>query len=436
MTNSASTPAFDPLAVAGYTAGALDLFDYVDGLPKLLAHPRPQRVPLGAPVVGGGWIVDPDGDRPFRTVIVVLDGHRGHATESGLSRADIAAVRPDTPERIGYRAIVPTGDLAPGGHELRAYGLGTDGRWYEAGYRPFWLAPTPKPELASHPGAARVLVDEVIDIGPDGAVAANGRPVAENRFALLSGWAVDPRARSRVAGVVAFDPWNRPWSAPCDVERPDLRGVANAHDDRLGFEIVVPADALGRGRHQLRVNGFDDDGRLFAGSLTVTVDVAGPARAFPPYARRRSAAAGVEAAVAELRRSGKPGAAEKRGPLRAVGEGFEAPLRRGTILAVEGWAVDAGGRAAAEVFLEIDPGCGVPVRRYAALAGFRCERPATVFSKPPVDDGWFSVRLDTGDLAPRTYGLALAVLDASRHTYASRALGTLRIVPRRRKPED
>jgi len=417
MRNSVSAPTFDSHAVTGQTPGELDRLEYVDALPELIPHPRPHRVPLGAPVVAGGWAVAADGSAPG-TVVVVLDGARAYPAETGISRGDIAAVRPGTPEQTGYRAVIPTGDLLPGGHELRAYALDADG-WHEAGYRPFWLAGVPLTELDRVPRRLRVRVEQVVDLAPDGALLGFDVPVPLGRYALLTGWAVDPGARSGVAGVVAFGPRGGRWSAPCDVLRADLRGVLDLTGDRIGFELAVPTADLGRGRHVVHVAGFDGDGRLFEGDVAVTLDVAGPARPFPAFPRRRPGEAPAAAEVTELNGSDEPRRAA-RGPV---------VLARGSVATVEGWALDRDGRGAATVFVMLAPqDAGVPPHRYAALAGYRRDEWPRTLPSPPVEDGWFAARIDTAHLPPRAYAMSLAVVDRDRRTYTCRELGSVTVV--------
>jgi hypothetical protein len=423
MKNSVSAPPFAPHAVAGLTAGAIDAFDYVDALPDLVPHPRPMRVPLGAPLVVGGWAADPGSAEPPLAVSVVLDGARPHPAESGLSRGDIAALHPNTPELVGFRAVVPTAGLQPGGHEVRAYALAADGAWYEAAYRPFWLAATPLLELAPTPRRVRIGIEQIIDLAPDGALLGFDAPVACGRFALLTGWAIDPATRNGVAGVIAFDPQGRPWSAPCDIVRPDLRGALDAVGDRLGFEMAIPTDALGRGRHRLRLTGYDAEGRLFDGRFEATLDVAGPPRPFPAFPRLHRTEAPAAAVLVVLGDDGT------RGPPSQARGRFAATLERGVTALVEGWALDVRGAGAGTVFVELaPPEGGVPPHRFASLAGYRRDEPAPRVPKPPVGDAWFSARIDTTHLPRRAYELALAVVDEDRRAYARRVLGTLTVV--------
>jgi hypothetical protein len=423
MPNSVSPSVLDPHARAGVTTGAFDGFDYVDGVPGLVPHLRPQRVPRGAPVAVAGWAaIDADGGRPAAAVAIVLDGARAFAAQTGISRRDISSARPGIAEKVGYRATVATGDLTPGGHEIRAFALGSEGAWYEVGYLPFWVAAVPLFELTAIQRRLQVVVDQIIDLAADGTPFGVDRAVACGRFALLSGWGIEAATRRGVAGVVAVDSRGGRWSAPCDVVRPDLKLAFGTTDDRFGFEIVVPADALGRGRHVLTLSGFDAAGRTFACAGEVTVDVAGPARRFPAFPRVRKGEAPGAVGVT-------PTAADGTVARTAIAErDYAGSFARGTVLQFDGWALDREGRGAGTVFVELKPAASdVPPHRFAALAGFRLDDPPGTLAPPPQDDAWFSARVDTAHLPPREYALALAVFDADRRSYTRRELGRVTV---------
>jgi hypothetical protein len=224
-------------------------------------------------------------------------------------------------------------------------------------------------------------------------------------------------------GGSRFSTAGRSTRRPGTASRPDLRGALDALDDRLGFEIVIPADALGRGRHTLTVRGFDAAGRLFEGGWETTVDVAGPARAFPAYPRRARDQARAAAGVVVLDADGEPG------PAAAAGPRFTRTLERGTVALVEGWALDGAGGGAGSVFVELaPPEPGVPPHRIPALAGFRRDHPPAGLPPAPADDGWFTARIDTAHLPPRRYALAVAVVADDRRSYARRELGSVTVV--------
>lgn len=290
MTNSVSTSTFDVATVVGSTEGAIDGFDYVDGLPGLIDHPRASRVPAGAPLVVTGWALDRGTRGAAAAVRVVVDGIRQHGARTGLSRSDIVQVldRPAGDERIGYRALVPTEGLPAGAHVVRAYALCAGGRWYEAGRYGFSVYEPLRPGAGATAGAVRLHVDQVIDVDRHGAIVAFGDAVPVGRFAMLSGWALDVAAGTGPAAVCATDDRGNRWTAPCELGRPDIRALMGAGDDRLGFELCIPARVFGRGRHVVRLGAVDHDGRPSEAALDVTVDVAAEQRPFPHGAHERA----------------------------------------------------------------------------------------------------------------------------------------------------
>ncbi len=420
MPNSVSTPPLDVDAVAGRANGALDRFDFVDGIAGLITHPRARVVPQGAPVVAGGWSADPCSfDAPAR-VCLVVDGAHAFEARTGVSRLDVPPEMGAAPA-AGYEVCFPTAQLPAGGHEARALALSADGSWYDVGGVEFWTTPTPRPSLGTIARQVRAVVDAVVDLAPDGSVAKTGGPIPIGRYALLTGYVFDPQTRIRVTGAVASDRSGRMWSAPCNIIRADVRSAACLRDERIGFEIVVPADDVQRGRHLLMVSAFDADGRLFAAGTQVIVDVTPPIRRFPAFPRRRAAEARAAAVfVLPDADAASPARLTPRTAMRAA---------RGKPLTIEGWALDAVGRGAGTVYVELAPAAAVPPYRFAALAGYRRSGlPLGLTARPPQPDAWFTADIDTAVLTPGAYRLGLAVFDDDQRTYASAELGTLSVL--------
>jgi hypothetical protein len=396
MMNSVCAHDFDPRTVAGVARGAIDGFDYVDAYPGLVAHPRPNRIPRGAPVTVSGWAGAPaPAARRAPEVLLVVDGSRAYRARADGKR---------------FSAVVFTAELAAGGHEVRAYAL--DGaRAYEAAYRPFWVYELAPDAPAPQPGAIRLGLEPVTALTAGGAVLSTGAPVRGNDIVLISGWAVDGRTGAAPLGATASDAGGRRWSAPFDVPRPDIRAARGASADRLGFEIAVPAAALGRGRHALRVAAYGADGVFAAGATELTVDVAGAVVRFPAFARERREPAAVAAALPR------------------------AAVAAGETVVFEGWALDPDGRGGAgEVFVELcKANVSVPVHRLPATAGYRRDQPPPDLPAPPVADGWFDCALDSAVLRDREYEVVAVVVAADRMSCARRPLGTLRIGPSRRR---
>jgi hypothetical protein len=351
-------------------------------------------------------------------VLLLLDRAWPFAAVCGLSRDDVAG---DDPGLLpGFRATVETAGLPPGGHELRAYARDAEGRWYEVGYRPFWICATPLPELPRLPPGARIEVEQIAALSAEGAVTGRDAAVPLDGFAIVVGTAAGPDG-TPAAGVVAADDAGGRWTAPCDVDRPDLAATRGSAASRIGFEIAVPAAALGRGRHRLRLSAFAAGGRLSPEEIETTVDVGVQAGRFPAYLLPRPGDAHAAAALSRL----DEGAQTSLAP--------DEPVSRGAIVIAEGWSLDGLGRPGECVFVELDSGVpGVPPHRFPALAGFRRDAPPARVPAPPLADGWFTARLDTAQLGPRTYAVGVAVVDRERRGYVRRALGRLTIAPAER----
>jgi len=430
MQNSVSLPTLDPRAVSGTTEGAIDMFDYVDAVQGLFARIGPPRVPRGAPVLISGWAVDPTCDVPPSAVAVVLDAMTIHAAETGLSRYDVKArLGVQTPEMIGFRALVPTDHVPAGDHALVAYALAADGAWYEAASRRFRLYARMLPELAVVSRRTRVNLDVI------GALAAAGERgtipgvVPHGQFALVRGWAADLETQQAVAGVCAIDDRGGRWTAPCDIARPDVREAVGGVDDRFGFEIPIPTEGLERGVHTVEVWAFDDRGARLGRPEAGTYEVAMPMRLFPPFADVLAMPAVAQVAV----RVSGPGADDALTMLRPD---RSIAVARGDVLELEGWAVLPGDVPGAQIVLEMHPlDLDVPPTRFHPVAGYRRKKPPREFESPPCEDAWFSYRLGTLLLSPYTYRLTVAVVADGGYRFARADLGTVRVVgPDPREP--
>lgn len=424
MQNSVPPLSFDPARVAGPGRGAMDRLDSIDGFAGLIPHPRPNRISAGAPLAVRGWAVvgEAGAEAVPEAVVIVLDGSRACRAAGGISRRDVAPEAERLPERVGYEAVIATDVLLPGGHELRAYAATPDGAWYEVGYAPFWICAVPLFELPRATGNVTVRIEQVIDMAADGRLLGFDEPVALGRFALLTGWAVDRTSGHRVGGVVAADARGGRWIAPCDVVRADLRGILGAEDDRVGFEIVVPTEALGRGRHRVSVTAFVDDGRLYGRGIDATIDVAGSQRSLPGFVRVRPdrvrGAAALHAATSD----------DDDAISAVLGEGKTCRVERGATARIDGWALERDGRGAESVVVELAPrGFVVAPHRFPALAGVRAPRSAPKLPEPPAADAWFRTRFGTATLPPGEYAVTAVVVERDRRTCARLELGVLAI---------
>lgn len=415
--NSVSPPVLDPRSVPLTTHGAIDLFDWVDGLRGLLPRLGRPRVPVAAPLVVSGWAVDPTSDAPPTAVALVIDGERVYDAEVGFDRTDVQALLGrQTPPMIGFRALI-SDTLPIGGHVMQSCALGADGQWYLAGQYTFWVSGAVHSERGRGLGAVRINVDHTF--GYDRS-ASREDVVPLGDVALISGWAIDLGTRMPPAGMYAADERGGSWSTLCDVPRADVRAAIGADTDLLGFEIGVPTGALGLGRQKLVLGAFDAAGRPLGSVQDVEFEVAAERRPFPGFARLSTAPVRSAALIAREKDS------TMLEPSRTV------TCERGDILAVEGWAVAVDGdelHETAQIFLELHPqNVEIPPFRYQAMALYRRERPLAKLPEPPREDAWFSYSLDTSNLAPRTYALRIAVVRAGRCFYARGELGSVRVV--------
>lgn len=395
--------------------GALDAFDYVDGMPGLMPHPRPRCVPSGAPIVVEGWCLDAVTGQPPAAVWFVVDGVQSFVAESGRVRRDIASRRRNTPETVGYRSVISTSGLEAGAHEVCAFATTSGGVGHPFESMAFQIVPVPRPDLPVIPVDVHVHVDSIRAI-PSGQQDGFGLALPLGGVAVLSGFVVNKPHRPLVAGVVACDAAGGMWSAPCDTEPAICSGGGS--DERAGFEIVVPTEALGRGRHDLRIRSFGVDGSLFRGETATVLDIAGRLRPFPTLALQRH---DEPAAVWMLSLS------IQTAPLKAFAPGvFDLATARDAFVHIEGWALDASLRGASAITIEVASDAGF-VRRFPALAGFRDARAPGALPAPPVEDGWFAGRIDTASLPPQIYSMFLAIIEEDRRTFARLHIGTLRV---------
>lgn len=416
MRNSVSLPAFDPRTVVATTRGDIDVFAWVDGVRGLFPRIGRLRVPKAAPLAVSGWAIDPASKEPPVAVAVAVDDRPPQAAEAGFDRSDVRTeLGAETPQDIGFRAVVPLEGFAPGPHSLRAYVLSADGAWYDAAQTSFWIYDSVNPALAPHAGVPRLYIDNIVDVpwaGPRGALD-NVVPLGD--VALVTGWAIDISSNRAPAGVCAIIEGSHIWSAPCDMPRPDVRTTIGATTDFLGFEIAIPTGGLGRGRQRCEIWAFDGEGRRYGSSLAAAFDVAAEARPFPGFARQTDDR--VESAVI-LAFAGKSTTLTRNSVIEC---------ERGGVLSLQGWSV-VGEQRPAQVFLELHPAdVVIPPIRYQAISGFgRKTRPPGLPS-PPLDDAWFAYEIDTKNVAAGTYALCVAAVKPGRCFYARGELGTLRV---------
>jgi hypothetical protein len=404
--------------------GSIDTFDWVDGLRGLTPHIVQPRVPAGAPLIVSGWAVDTRSDQPPKQVAIVLDSSLIFAAETGFYRPDIATLLGSgTPADVGFRALIQTGALAAGVHDLRLCLLGEGDIWYSSAHFQFGVYGSLQPHLGPARGTARVVIDGVV-AGQNGGVRHGvpsdaKHPVAALRdVATIRGWGIDLERHNSPYGVCAVDESGNRWNSLFDVSRTDVRAQTNAGTDLLGFEIAIPTEALGRGTHRLSVQAFDGLGRATGEADTIVFDVICEMTRYTALAQLTSDAV-ICAAVAQT-----ADVVEPLSPARVF------TCARGDVIDIAGWAyacnADATPREAAQVMLELStPDFVSQPYRYNAYAGFTRKKWPSALPGAPFDDIAFSNALDTADLTPGTYALSISIIRAGRTFYARGGLGNV-----------
>jgi hypothetical protein len=272
-------------------------------------------------------------------------------------------------------------------------------------------------EHAAEPRDVVLRVDAVRHLTVEGALGPLPGVVPFGQFAAVTGWAVDRTTGAPPAGVCVLDDVGGVWSGTCDLVRDDVRSALGTAHARLGFEIVIPADALGRGARELRVWAYDSGGRRVGRAVEATVEIAAEVRPYPGWARE-SAVPGHGAVLASVD-------GDEPVALRA---GDELVIRPDERVRLEGWAVAADGGAAECILLELRAGDTMLPVRYHPISCFRREKTPKRMPEPTRPDAWFAYTLDPSDLAPRAYALSAVILARDEGVYARGELGTLRVV--------
>lgn len=402
---------FDPSAIAGRTRGAIDSVDYVDGFPGLVRHAQPTFVPRGAPLLVSGWNVDPaTGGRP-QAVSVLLDRARALDVRDGRSRHDIMAAH-GTDEFVGYQLVVATDALGTGAHELRAFALSVDGSWYESDAIGFWVFLHDHAELAQGNLSRKLEMFLEPPIDPlTGRNITPGTPIHANHWIAFRGWTLDETARRSAETIVVTGADERTWCGPAKLLDAAPSGADDGH---RGFEVVVPAAVLGRGRHRLRFSALDETGRPYPNSVEGTVDIIGPKRPFPLTARQG--------------RSSPPYAARFYA-VEAPTDITELPSVEPIVVTpgafvMEGWVIDESGEATDDVFGELTATwVDLPPHRLPADGARR--KPIDGIPPAPVDDAWFYCPFSIPALQSGVYVLALLVVQRGRRSYSRVPLATL-----------
>jgi hypothetical protein len=289
----------------------------------------------------------------------------------------------------GFEAIVTTGRLAPGDHEIVAYTVDAQQRRYArvAQTLHFTIVADWTSLPADAPRRDTVCsgsLDRIVDESRGLTLTPNAGVVAVPRGSLLSlaGWFYDPSTTETITRAYAVVDGERAFPVAYGEPRLDVAAqVGRAMPAEVGFSVSIPTVTLKRGMHSVEMFALAADGAtLIATPINLQIIVGQSSSARLPLAEMTLAFLDDVVRV-------------QRGPAREVG----APLRilRGDRLFVRGWAVDEPARnVAAGVVIVIDGKIEVP-----ALYGLPRPDVAEVHGNDAFLRSGFSGEIETDDLA-------------------------------------
>jgi hypothetical protein len=397
-----------------YTPTAEASAGAVDGVTWLTANEvgaEGTPVPIGAALHVRGWAANLDVTGPATQVIVSVDGRHKHHARLGGSRPDVARhFGNDSLTTSGFEAIVTTGRLAPGEHEIVAYSVDAQSRRYAriSQSMPFTIVADWKAvpaEMQTSKTVCAGSLDEVRDESRGIALVPVDGVLAIPRGVRLSlrGWFCNPGATTAFRGGYAIIDDERAYPLEYGLSRPDVAGSFDGPvPSDVGFSVEIPTITLKRGEHQLKIVGAGSDAdAVFMTPISLQLLVG------PSASARITLNEMTAAFLDDVVRI-------KRGVAREVG----APLRvvRGDRLFVRGWAFDEAARGvAAGVALMIDGRLEVP-----ALYGLPRPDVAEAHQNEGLVRSGFTAEIDTDDLAAGLHTADCRVLSRDgRGAYAT-----------------
>jgi hypothetical protein len=373
-----------------YTGAADALTGAVDGVTWLTADevgPEGEPVPSGAALHVRGWAPNLDVTGPATQVVLSVDGvHKHHARVGGL-RPDVARhFDNDNLGASGFEAIVTTGRLAPGEHEIVAYSVDAKSRRYArlAQSLTFTIVVDWKslpPDVVRRDTLCAGNLDEVVDESRGRTLEPIDGTVAVPRGSLLTlrGWLSNRSPAAPFEAAYALVDGERAYPLEYGSPRPDVSGaLEGAESTDVGFRVSIPTVTLKRGMHRIEIVGMDGD-TVVPSPITLEIIVGQSSSA--RFALHQMTSAFLEDVV-RIRTGTAP---ELGGPLRVM---------RGDRLFVRGWAIDDVARdVAAGVVFVIDGRIEVP-----ALYGLPRPDVAEVHQNDALVRSGFSGEIETDDL--------------------------------------
>ena len=334
-------------------------------------------------------------------MILSVDGVQQFHARVGGSRPDVASTFDNSAlGPSGFEAIITTGRLAPGEHEIVAFTVDSQARRYAriAQAMSFTIVAdwkTLSPETPRRETGCEGNLDLIVDESRDMTLVVTNDCVWVPRGSLLSlrGWFFDPTTLSPLEAAYAIVDGERAYPGEYGAPRPDVgeflgRPIAS----EIGFNIRIPTIALTRGTHEVEIVGSIDDGQSIVPTSIVLQFVVGQSTSARVPLREMTSAY-----LDDVVRISRSAARDVAAPLRLV---------RGDRIFVRGWAFDEPAREiAAGVTLLIDDRIEVPT-----LYGLPRPDIAETFENEALVRSGFTAEIDTALLKPGLHRAECRVL--------------------------
>jgi len=366
--------------------GNLDRITFLRGLVRETAGTE-RPVPRGVPVLIEGWALDPGGNAGADELVVTI-GQTALRARTKLPRSDVALVfRREELDEAGFRATMPTHELAPGSYAVNFHVIdraaGVYHSWYEG--MTFELGPAEDSVPRRAPGRIAIGVEAFGAETPLLGRTFAAKPPAGS-VVTVAGWAVDAQACAPVGEVHFFvDDLTLDRALYGYPSEAAARRFSSPALRACGFKARFQTRTLNAGIHSFRIVAVSADGSVYDQTEEQFFEIVAP----PVLPVLGTATAhGTRARIEHVYRLEPNGTTVAlRGTIR---------VERGAALHVSGWAVDdANGAAAANVMLLVDDD-----DLFAAFYGAPRDDVAAELGNDAFRDSGFVGAVATGDLMP------------------------------------
>lgn len=156
-------------------------------------------------------------------------------------------------------------------------GVAVRGTLYDVSGEPFALPQVPvavsmPTKLGPPQGRDSEISVDLLASASDARGVSSPLVLRKDDRAVISGWAYALPENSACAGVAAFVD-GKPFTGTYGAQRADVAAALGGNHRFTGYNIVVPAQSLGRGSHRLSILCVSAAGRSYESMTTYTVTV-------------------------------------------------------------------------------------------------------------------------------------------------------------------